>query len=282
MYELINGTPLPVREYHGQRVVTFKDIDNVHQRPEVTARKRFNDNRKHFIEGVDFFKISPSEFRTAFSEEMDSRQQNDITLITLTGYLMISKSLTDDLSWSIQRLLVTYFTAQKQTQTVMTLNTSYLPEDTPFGLPVRECNGQRVLTLKDIADVHQRETEAVRKNFAYNRKYFTEGENFFFIKPEDIQRRKIHTFGITVSASGIILMTKSGYCMLAMSFKDCLSRDVQKQLAKNYFKAPEQVQTAENISLQEDKLLMFNQRLTELEMLVNSLTGRRWVGKDDD
>ncbi len=160
---------------------------------------------------------------------------------------------------------------KKYRQQAMPLNTSYLPEDTPFGLPVRECNGQRVLTLKDIADVHQRETEAVRKNFAYNRKYFTEGENFFFIKPEDIQRRKIHTFGITVSASGIILMTKSGYCMLAMSFKDCLSRDVQKQLAKNYFKAPEQVQTAENISLQEDKLLMFNQRQTKLESLVHSL-----------
>ncbi|MCM1509087.1 MAG: ORF6N domain-containing protein [Ruminococcus flavefaciens] len=110
MYELINNTPLPIREYSGQRVVTFKDIDGVHQRPDGTARKRFNDNRQYFIEGVDFFKITPSEFRTALLGEMDMRQQNDITLVTLTGYLMIAKSLTDDLSWGVQRMLVSYFT----------------------------------------------------------------------------------------------------------------------------------------------------------------------------
>ncbi len=113
MYEIINGTPMPVREYNGQRVVTFRDIDSVHQRPNGTARKRFNDNRKHFIESVDFYKITPSEFRTAIGA-MDERQQNDITLITLSGYLMISKSFTDELSWSVQRLLVTYFTSTEQ------------------------------------------------------------------------------------------------------------------------------------------------------------------------
>lgn len=125
MYELINNVPLQVKEYNGQRVVTFKDIDSVHQRPDGTARKRFNDNRKHFIEGIDFYKITPSEFRTAFLGTMDLRQQNDITLVTLSGYLMISKSLTDDLSWSIQRLLVTYFTAQTQTHSYNNLLQKY-------------------------------------------------------------------------------------------------------------------------------------------------------------
>lgn len=72
---LINNSPLSVKEYDGQRVVTFKDIDTLHQRPEGTAGKRFNDNKKHFIENVDFYKITPSEFRTAI-DEMDSRQQN--------------------------------------------------------------------------------------------------------------------------------------------------------------------------------------------------------------
>ena len=112
MYELISGQYMQIREYSGQRVVTFKDIDTVHQRPEGTARKRFNDNRKHFIEGVDFFKISPSEFRTAIGE-MNTKQQNDITLLTESGYLMIVKSFTDDLAWKVQRELVnTYFKAR--------------------------------------------------------------------------------------------------------------------------------------------------------------------------
>lgn len=95
---IINNTELLVKDYSNQRVITFKDIDLVHERPSGTARKRFNDNKKHFIEGEDFLKITPSEFRTAFGIAMDSRQQNDITLITESGYLMLVKSFTDDLA----------------------------------------------------------------------------------------------------------------------------------------------------------------------------------------
>lgn len=109
----INKTELSVKEYQGKRVVTLKEIDAVHQRPEGTARKRFNDNKGRFIEGVDYFKITASEFRTAFGG-MDERQQNDVALITESGYLMLVKSFTDDLAWAVQRQLVnTYFRAQK-------------------------------------------------------------------------------------------------------------------------------------------------------------------------
>lgn len=112
MYELISGQYMQIREYSGQRVVTFKDIDTVHQRPEGTAKRNFGANRKHFIEGVDFFKISPDEFRTAIGE-MNTKQQNDITVLTESGYLMIVKSFTDDLAWKVQRELVnTYFKAR--------------------------------------------------------------------------------------------------------------------------------------------------------------------------
>lgn len=109
----INNQTLPIKEYRGQRVVTFKDIDAVHDRPDGTARKRFNDNRKRFIQGVDFYKISPSEFRTAFGE-MDIRQQNDITLLTESGYLMLAKSFTDDLAWKVQRELVSGYFRTKE------------------------------------------------------------------------------------------------------------------------------------------------------------------------
>ena len=36
----VEGTELDVREYYGQMVVTFDDIDLVHKRPSGTARKR--------------------------------------------------------------------------------------------------------------------------------------------------------------------------------------------------------------------------------------------------
>lgn len=110
----INKHMLKIKEFNGQRVVTFKDVDAVHERPDGTARKRFSDNRKHFIEGEDFYKISPSDFRTAIGE-MDIRQQNDITLITEPGYLMLVKSFTDDLAWEVQRKLVkSYFNRKRQ------------------------------------------------------------------------------------------------------------------------------------------------------------------------
>ena len=51
----INQQPLQIKEFQGQRVVTFKDIDGVHKRVQGTARKRFNDNKQRFIEGVDYF-----------------------------------------------------------------------------------------------------------------------------------------------------------------------------------------------------------------------------------
>lgn len=110
----IEGTNLQIKEFKGQRVVTFKDIDTAHERPEGTARKRFNDNKERFIEGVDYYKITPSEFRTAIGE-MDTRQQNDVVLVTESGYLMITKSLKDDRAWAVHRSLVNNYFRFKET-----------------------------------------------------------------------------------------------------------------------------------------------------------------------
>lgn len=102
----INQTELPIKEHCGQRIVTLKEIDEVHQRPEGTARKRFNDNREHFIEGEDYFVRNTDE---AFREYGISAP-NGLTVITESGYLMLVKSFTDDLAWEVQRALVnTYF-----------------------------------------------------------------------------------------------------------------------------------------------------------------------------
>lgn len=107
----INKTEVSVKEYQGNRVVTFKDIDTVHGRPDGTARKRFNDNKEHFIENVDYFMIKRSDNQMSekrtFGFEVPNR---GLTLITESGYLMLVKSFTDDLAWDVQRQLVnTYF-----------------------------------------------------------------------------------------------------------------------------------------------------------------------------
>lgn len=109
----IGNTQFAAKTLDGKPVLTFRDIDAIHHRPEGSARKRFNDNRQRFVEGEDYFKITPSEFRTAIGD-MDSRQQNDVYLFTESGYLMIVKSFTDDWAWEVQRKLVkTYFRAKE-------------------------------------------------------------------------------------------------------------------------------------------------------------------------
>lgn len=114
MYEIINNILLQVKEYKGQRVVTFRDIDTIHQRPEGTAKRNFNKHRKYFIEGIDFFKVCADEIRTHKIIDLSPKAHEDIILLTESGYLMVVKSLTDDLAWNIQRQLVnSYFKVQQ-------------------------------------------------------------------------------------------------------------------------------------------------------------------------
>ena len=102
----IENTDISIKEYNGHRVVTFKDVDLVHNRPEGTARKRFNDNKKHFIEGEDFFVRKTDEA----AKDYGIVAPNGLVLLTEQGYLMLVKSFTDDLAWKVQRQLVnSYF-----------------------------------------------------------------------------------------------------------------------------------------------------------------------------
>ena len=110
----INKQTVNVKEIDGQRVVTFKDIDNVHQRPEGTASRNFRENKERFIEGEDYYKICPDEIRRNKIMNVSSKTHQDIVFLTESGYLMLVKSFTDDLAWKVQRQLVkSYFMIKK-------------------------------------------------------------------------------------------------------------------------------------------------------------------------
>lgn len=116
MNELIRvgNSSIYAKEYKGKRVVTFKDIDTVHERPSGTANKRFLDNKKRFINGEDYFIVGNSEIRKSHIMSLSDNDFTDKVLITESGYLMLVKSFTDDLAWTVQRQLVdSYFRAQK-------------------------------------------------------------------------------------------------------------------------------------------------------------------------
>lgn len=110
----INQAAISIKEYSGKRVVTFKDIDTVHQRPEGTARRNFNSNKAHFVEGEDFYKIQPNEIRT-----VGITSPNGGIVVTESGYYMLVKSFTDELSWDVQRQLVNGYFRANQMQSVL-------------------------------------------------------------------------------------------------------------------------------------------------------------------
>ncbi|MEY7998649.1 ORF6C domain-containing protein [Clostridium sp. Mt-5] len=115
----IQNKDLMVKEFKGQRVITFKDIDTLHQRLEGTANKRFLDNQGHFQKNTDYFELAGEELRDIkqlpnFGIGLNASK---ITLITESGYLMLVKSFTDDLAWKVQRELVNvYFRVKEQKQ----------------------------------------------------------------------------------------------------------------------------------------------------------------------
>lgn len=109
-------TDIVAKEYQGRMVVTFKDIDLCHKRPEGTAKRNFNKNKVHFIEGEDYFSTTYAEFSTNFVPNLSKsgNPNNQVILLTESGYLMTVKSLHDDLAWKVQRMLVnSYFRMKK-------------------------------------------------------------------------------------------------------------------------------------------------------------------------
>lgn len=140
----ICDTSISIKEYKGQRVVTFKDIDAVHGRPDGTARRNFNNNKKYFIEDEDFFVRNSYEAKN----EYDIIAPNGLVLITESGYLMLVKSFTDDLAWTVQRALIkTYF----KTQELTVSNTKLLGEITTLKTELEATRKLALFAARSVA-----------------------------------------------------------------------------------------------------------------------------------
>lgn len=132
----INGVNLQIKMWNGQRVITLSDIDTVHGRPEGTAKKNFQNNRKHFVENEDYFEITRQELREKFSPNSEPLKGNPkikTYLFTESGYLMVAKSFTDDLAWKVQRQLVnSYFKFKEVMENLQPVDTGLLLSETKF------------------------------------------------------------------------------------------------------------------------------------------------------
>lgn len=181
MNDLMQMQSLPIerKEYNGQPVVTFRDIDVIHQKPEGSARKRFNENKKRFIEGVDYF--------TATRPDSGHPPYQGQKLLTQTGYLMIVKSFTDDLSWAIQRELVNgYFAARQAGCTFM---------GTPV-TPLHEAAKSLGLSPRAARE------RVARGGFGMGDALLLEGRNFARFKREN---------NLRVTTASLWIITRSGF-----------------------------------------------------------------------
>ena len=119
----INNVAIGIKEYEGKRVITFKDIDRVHERPDGTASNAFKRHRQRFIEDEDYYHVTrniPLDVRRPLG--LEAIPPRGIMLITESGYLMISKVFDDDIAWDVQRKLVnSYFRAKESVSQDSTL-----------------------------------------------------------------------------------------------------------------------------------------------------------------
>ncbi len=201
----INNQAVQVKEYKGQRVVTFKDIDRVHGRPEGTAKRAFSKNRGHFTEGVDYF-LATVENTEKYEKRTFIIPTRGVTLLTESGYLMLVKSFTDKLAWQVQRKLVdTYFRAQSKVK----FPTELAKPVTPM---VRTYKGIPVVTIRDIERVTGVTKNTLRWYIRGKDSIFVEGEDYFFVEKEELRRFKEENPSMDSRnlVSSLILITRSG------------------------------------------------------------------------
>lgn len=201
----INNQQLPIKEYNGQRVVTFKEIDAVHKRTPGTAHRNFKANRNRFIEGVDYYKLQKDEIRP-----FGINSPNGGIIITESGYLMLAKSFNDDLAWQVQRELVNSYFRSKTEQyeaeqlTLETAEYHYYP---------KTWHGNPVITAADFAHFTGMSKEAIYP-------YFHKHPNFDIFHYRHLKNAELRAFkaenpSVPRCIADLYIITREGCeCML--------------------------------------------------------------------
>ena len=199
---VINKHSLQVKQYNGQNVVTFKEIDLCHERPSGTAGRNFRANKQHFIEGKDYFSVelTTDEIRRQFG--ISKNAGRTVTLITESGYLMLVKSFTDELSWNVQRMLVNSYFNYK--------------EEKPYEYFDKTYNGEPVLSLTDIEHLTGIDTATAN---CHLKKHGIMLSEYYLLSDGELVNFKKENPKTPRLASKIFLVTKRGFTVLCDAYK---------------------------------------------------------------
>jgi len=139
-------------------------------------------------------------------------------------------------------------------------------------ISIKEYQGKRVTTFKDIDECHERPEGTAKRNFNENKPHFNAGEDYFFVKPADIRKDEIRTSEI--NNSGTYLITESGYMMLVKSFTDDLAWNIQRELVNTYFNRqgkPEAISSDPSKQLRAEAMVT-NAKSRQVKMLLSMAT----------
>lgn len=136
---IINNNSIERKLYNSQPVVTFKDIDLVHERVSGTARRNFYKNQKHFIENEDYYLVTVENAKCTKFVHSNIPPKGQY-FFTESGYLMLVKSFTDDLAWKVQRQLVNSYFRLKE-----------INNNEPYKIKNKTYMGIPCMTVKDLA-----------------------------------------------------------------------------------------------------------------------------------
>jgi hypothetical protein len=150
--------------YNGKPAISLGMMATFHDCPKKTVLQAFRRNRQHLIPGEDFVEIPAAEFNRLMGEEnanpkvynlsplAHARGRNTVLLFE-TGYLLLSKPMTDNEAWRVMRALVaSYFKAHPVTDSTPAANLALLMAKLD-ALAARVEARDALLTPETIAEV---------------------------------------------------------------------------------------------------------------------------------
>lgn len=149
VHEAFAATVDPV-EYRGERVITLRTMEELHQRPAGTAGRNFRRHRGkgRLVEGKHFFEVPAAEIPEVATKFVGT--STTLILLTEAGYLMLVKCFRDDLAWKVQEYLVEHYFRSRD------LRPSGSFDPAEFALSLRDG------LLSGLLPVVQQQTERIR------------------------------------------------------------------------------------------------------------------------
>jgi hypothetical protein len=113
---IINGIPVKIIEWNGQRVITTQEMAIHHEMPTFRLNEKFRRNKKYFKENKDYFVLTKDIIAKCDNDikSLLYHESGELYLFTESGYLNFVKTINDDKAWEIYgQLIEAYFLVKR-------------------------------------------------------------------------------------------------------------------------------------------------------------------------